>query len=200
MRIATIVMMAGLLAGWGCSSRNPDVTSAAGLTNTDLQQMVTAKLQSNPQLGKVDVDANAGRNQVTLSGSVPDEQSRTDAADLAKSARPDLLVDNKIEVKPGEVSRSDYTDDMARKAREKADALGDKIGQSLDDAWLYTKVKTKLTSDSVDQALKINVDVNNDVVTLRGKVDSPAAKLKAEQLAKETDGVKEVRNLLKVKS
>jgi hyperosmotically inducible protein len=44
----------------------------------------------------------------------------------------------------------------------------------------------------------INVDVDKDVVTLTGTVATPAQKTKAEQVAKSVEGVKSVKNLLKV--
>jgi hyperosmotically inducible protein len=44
----------------------------------------------------------------------------------------------------------------------------------------------------------INVDVDNGVVTLTGTVASAAQKTRAEQVAKTVDGVKSVRNQLKV--
>jgi osmotically-inducible protein OsmY len=55
-----------------------------------------------------------------------------------------------------------------------------------------------LIADSQTPARKINVDVVNKVVTLRGAVESAAAKAEAERIAKETEGVGRVRNLLKV--
>ncbi|MBZ5611284.1 MAG: BON domain-containing protein [Acidobacteriia bacterium] len=200
MRIAMTLLMAGLLTSLGCSNTGTQVTSAASLTNSDLQQMVQSKLTSDPQLAQVEVSADADQNQVTLSGSVASEQARSDAVDMAKAAHANLQVVDKIDVKPPEVSRSDYTADMARETREKAKALGDKIGQSLDDAWIYTKIETKLAGNSTTPALKINVDVARNVVTLRGDVDSAAAKQEAEQIAKDTDGVKAVRNLINVKA
>jgi len=44
----------------------------------------------------------------------------------------------------------------------------------------------------------INVDVVNDVVTLKGTVETAAEKTKAGQVAKDIDGVKSVTNELKV--
>jgi osmotically-inducible protein OsmY len=119
---------------------------------------------------------------------------------LAKSSRPGLSVTDKIDVKPVEVSRSEYTEDMAREARQKAESAGDKIGRSLDDAWIHTKILTKFATNSDTPALKINVDVMDNVVTLRGSVDSTTAKMEAERIAKETDGVKKVNNMLRVKA
>jgi osmotically-inducible protein OsmY len=91
-----------------------------------------------------------------------------------------------------------YSDEQAREEREKAKANKETIGQSLEDAWIHTKVVAKLIGDSKTPERKINVDVVEAVVTLRGQVDTPEAKAEAERLAKETDGVKSVKNELKV--
>lgn len=55
---------------------------------------------------------------------------------------------DRIEVRPAAVARNEYTPDMAEKTRENARSVGDKIGQSLDDGWLYTKVEAKLLGDA----------------------------------------------------
>lgn len=91
-----------------------------------------------------------------------------------------------------------YSDEQAREEREKAKANKETIGQSIEDAWIHTKVVAKLIGDSQTPERKINVDVVEAAVTLRGQVDTPEAKAEAERLAKETDGVKSVRNELKV--
>ncbi len=62
----------------------------------------------------------------------------------------------------------------------------------------YLLTLPKLIGDTDTPARKINVDVVNQVVTLRGKVGSASERLEAERIAKETDGVKRVVNLLKV--
>jgi osmotically-inducible protein OsmY len=91
-----------------------------------------------------------------------------------------------------------YTEEQAREEREKAKASKETIGQSVEDAWIHTKVVAKLISDSQTPERKINVDVVDGAVTLRGQVDTAEGKSEAERLAKETDGVKSVRNDLKV--
>jgi osmotically-inducible protein OsmY len=101
-------------------------------------------------------------------------------------------------VKPREISRSEYTEDMAREAREKAKTAGDKIGTSINDAWIHTKITSKLVSDKDTPARKINIDVVDGIVTLRGEVNTTIAKDEADRVAKDTEGVRRVRNLLKV--
>jgi len=91
-----------------------------------------------------------------------------------------------------------YTEEQARDEREKAKANKETIGQSLEDAWIHTKVVAKLITDSQTPERKINVDVVDGAVTLRGQVDTAEGKSEAERLAKNTDGVKSVKNELKV--
>lgn len=97
-----------------------------------------------------------------------------------------------------EKSRSEYTEEEAREARKKAKGGGETIGDTLDDAWLHTKIVAKLITSTTTPERKINVDVVNNVVTLRGTVDTPEEKAEAERLAKETEGVKQVKNQIKV--
>ena len=86
----------------------------------------------------------------------------------------------------------------ARDTRERAKTAGDKIGSSINDAWIHTKITSKLIGNSQTPAHKINVDVQDGVVTLRGEVNTPAAKDEADRVSKDTEGVRRVRNLLKV--
>ncbi|MCU1335675.1 MAG: osmY [Bryobacterales bacterium] len=202
MRTATFLISIGFLLMAGCSERGSTTAASApsGMTNSELEQAIQSRLNADPDLAaaKIKVDADAKANKVTLSGTVSSESLRTRAVEIAKSVRPDLEITDKIEVKPREVSRSEYTEQMARDARERAKASGDTIGSSIDDAWIHTKIASKLIVDKDTPARKINIDVADGVVTLRGEVDTPAAKQEAERIAKETEGVKRVRNLLKV--
>jgi osmotically-inducible protein OsmY len=63
-------------------------------------------------------------------------------------------------------------------------------------------VKTRFDLAAADDLRDstINVDVDKDVVTLTGTVASAAQKTKAETVAKAVEGVKGVRNQLKVQS
>jgi len=95
-------------------------------------------------------------------------------------------------------SRSGYTEKQAAEERERAKQSKETIGDTLDDAWIHTKIVAKLIANSDTPERNINVDVVNNVVTLRGTVDTAEAKAEAEKVAKETDGVKSVTNQLKV--
>jgi len=200
-RLGTTAFAALLTAATLAACNKAPEPQAPKLTNDDLDREVSARINDDAQLVvyKLDVDADADKNAVTLSGAVPTESLRTRAVDAARAAHPGVTVTDKIDVKPGEVERSAYTEDMAREARQRATESKETIGDSLDDAWIHTKVRTKLVGEGEFPGSGINVDVANNVVTLRGTVATAEDRTKAEQIAKGTDGVKSVRNRLTIK-
>ena len=67
------------------------------------------------------------------------------------------------------------------------------------DPLISAKVKMKFAADDLVKAHQINVDSERDgVVTLRGTVPSETAHKRAVEIAKTTDGVRQVNDLLKV--
>jgi osmotically-inducible protein OsmY len=123
---------------------------------------------------------------------------RAKAVDLAKEAHAGLVVTTKIDVKPGEISRTAYTIERAREERGIAKSRGEKIGDSLDDAWIHTTIVAQLSGATTTPEHKVNVDVSNYSVTLRGTVETLEQKQQAESLAKNTESVKSVSNQLKI--
>jgi osmotically-inducible protein OsmY len=173
--------------------------SEAKMTDSELQSKVEAAIRTDsPATTQLDVDANADRNMVTLTGTVETEGQRTQIVQMARNSHPGLIVEDKIDVKPRELTRDQYTEEHARLERDKAKERHETIGSSLDDAWIHAKIVTKLVGNSDTPERTINVDVNNGTVTLRGTVDTTTAKTEAETVAKETEGVKRVNNQLKV--
>lgn len=71
-------------------------------------------------------------------------------------------------------------------------------GEQVDDAAITAAVKSKLAADGDINPFNIDVDTNEGVVTLQGTVAKDEARSKAERLARETDGVQRVINLIKV--
>lgn len=66
------------------------------------------------------------------------------------------------------------------------------------DVWTKAAIMTTYTLNRHLNPFTIDVDVNNGVATLKGNVESDVERDLAEELAKGVDGVKEVRNELKV--
>ena len=77
----------------------------------------------------------------------------------------------------------------------------EKVTKGAAGAALTTKVKTALAKDAgMGTTTSINVDSADGVVTLKGKVGSAEMKKKAEEIAKKVDGVKSVKNELRVEA
>jgi hypothetical protein len=94
-------------------------------------------------------------------------------------------------------SKSDVQKD-ADKYKQQAKDMGRKIGDGAEDAWLWVKTRSTLAAADDLRDSTINVDVDNNAVTLSGSVSNASQKTKAEQLTKEVDGVKSVKNELRV--
>jgi hyperosmotically inducible protein len=93
------------------------------------------------------------------------------------------------------VSREEYDKNRAEYEKEKGSST---IGQGANDSWLWFKTRAALATTSDLRESTVNVDVVNDVVTLKGTVATAEQKKKAEDVAKNIDGVKSVTNQLKV--
>jgi hypothetical protein len=66
------------------------------------------------------------------------------------------------------------------------------------DAGITTSVKSRLAADDTVKAYQVNVDTQNHVVTLSGDLETAAAKDRALAIARETDGVRDVIDQLRV--
>ena len=93
------------------------------------------------------------------------------------------------------VTREEYDKSRADYERDKGSST---IGSGANDSWLWFKTRAALLTTNDLRESTVNVDVVNDVVTLKGTVATAAQKTKAEQVAKDIDGVKSVKNELKV--
>ena len=69
----------------------------------------------------------------------------------------------------------------------------------VDDAAITTSVKARFVEDKTVDAGAINVETLNGTVALSGFAKSPSEKAQAEFLARNTKGVREVRNNLAVR-
>jgi osmotically-inducible protein OsmY len=201
--LTSFIVMALGLALMACAPTDPINSSskpATMMTDSELEAKIKAALNTDAQLKAVDlnVSADADKNEATISGEVWAQSLRAKAVNLAKEASPGLVLNDKIEVKPRELTREKFTQERAREVREKAQKMGDKLGDSIDDAWIHTKLVAKFLSDDDTPGRKINVDVVNNVVTLRGAVATAEQRAEAERIARNTDGVKRVVNQLKV--
>ncbi len=95
------------------------------------------------------------------------------------------------------MTREEYTKDKTR-YDEEAKRTGSTVGSGVNDSWLWTKTRAALMTTNELRESTINVDVSNDVITLRGTVANAAEKAKAVSVAKGIEGQKGVKDELKV--
>lgn len=148
---------------------------------------LTAKIQAKYFLdadvkgSRIDVDTRTG--VVTLSGTVRSEAERRQAVALARNTEGVRDVKDALRV--------DATGEAGDRGRP-ATAI------ERPDAWLTTKIQAAYYLDPDVKGHQINVDTNRGVVTLKGYVDTAAQKQEAEQIARETEGVRRVVNQLTI--
>jgi hyperosmotically inducible periplasmic protein len=75
---------------------------------------------------------------------------------------------------------------------------GQTTGQYVDDRTITSTVKAKLVADKAANLTRVDVDTTNRVVSLNGIVESREQKARAEQLAMQVSGVKDVKNNLQI--
>ena len=96
-------------------------------------------------------------------------------------------------------NREDFNKN-ANNYRAEAKNKGWSVGEGIEDGWIHFKVRAALAAVDDLRDSTINVDVDKNVVTLRGTVPGADHKKKAEDAAKKVDGVKSVSNKLEVKA
>jgi hypothetical protein len=72
------------------------------------------------------------------------------------------------------------------------------VGCAQTDSGITSAVKSKLAADDTVKAYQVNVDTSNHVVTLKGDVNTSVAKERAVEIARTTDGVRDVIDQLRV--
>ena len=195
------------------------VVSAAGIPAAEARQVgavkdawlvmkVHSEMVDEGVLNGSNIDVDVKDGVVTLQGTVPSAAARARALEVARKNDGVKNVVDQLRVGParsggtaGAVDRTGDTVERAgEKAMDKADSATQRAGRAIDDGWIKSKIYAQYMADwnTVLNDSDIDVDVDNNVVTLSGTVKSAEAKTKAVATAKATDGVKSVRDMLKV--
>jgi hyperosmotically inducible periplasmic protein len=77
---------------------------------------------------------------------------------------------------------------------------GNTLGRNIDDSAITASVKAKLAAEKISTVTRIDVDTNQGVVALNGTVQSAEMRARAEQLARDVKGVRDVINNLRVQA
>ena len=126
----------------------------------------------------VNANANANRNANLAASPTPTANANTGTTGRAPT-------------------REEYERDRERYQREARES-GRTVGTGANDGWLWVKTRFELATADDLRDSTINVDVDNATVTLTGTVARAAQKTRAEAVAKAVEGVRTVRNQLRV--
>ena len=100
---------------------------------------------------------------------------------------------------PGRTATVDLSFDASGSRFELvAPSAAARVGETVSDATITTKVKAQFAADDRVKAMSINVDTDNGVVTLRGDVANRDVHQRALDIARGVDGVKSIDDELKV--
>lgn len=139
---------------------------------------VKAALVDHEAIKSTDISVKTEKKVVTLSGFVESQAQAEQAVTVAKGVEGVSSVSDKLHVRDaGKQSASGYAGDTAT----------------------TSEIKAKLLADDVVPSRKVKVETTDGVVQLSGTVDSNVESARAESIAKAVDGVKSVKNDLKVK-
>ena len=169
--LAVITALVLCLGIWGCSKNRAN--------NPSYKDAVSASLDRDG-FKDVKVDEDRDKGVITLDGKVQSEEEKAKAEDDAKAAAPGMIVANQISVQPA---------GMEGEAK--------KIDKNLDSA-IKDNMKAAFTQNGLDKK-HIDFDVNNGVVTLKGKVDNASQREQAEKIAASVPNVQQVVNELEMK-
>lgn len=204
----------------------PAMAQVSAIKDGWLVMKVHSEMVDEDVLSGSDIDVDVKDGVVTLQGTVPTEAARARALAVAKANDGVKSVVDQLKIAPAgsanAAARADRAGDRAERAADragdKAERAGDraaaagertadktasatkKTGRAIDDGWIKSKIYAQYLTDwnTVLDDSDIDIDVENNVVTLNGTVKSAEAKARAVSVAKATDGVKSVRDNLKV--
>jgi hypothetical protein len=82
---------------------------------------------------------------------------------------------------------------------ERAAAAAEQARRALANGGITAKIKAKIALDDTVKALDVNIDTDGAIVSVSGTVDTVSQRERILQLARETDGVKQVVDRIQVR-
>ena len=187
--LSTLIVAVMFCVALPCASFAVNSQQDEKQSDTWLEAKLITTIALNRELSIFDVSADVTNAVATLSGQVDSDVRKDLAYEIAKSINGIRDVKNNIQVERDLASnRTDSNSDRTS------------FGQSIEDLTTTASIKSQYLTNANVHGLAIDVDTKRDRVTLSGKVTSSVEKELAEQIARNTSGVKDVTNNLSVQS
>lgn len=182
-QLALATTTAGLVALSPLAAHADEGDLSRQLNDARAEGSVSTAIATNRNLSPFSIDVDVKGDTAILSGEVETEVEKDLAEQIAHDIDGIENVDNQLKVG----TQGDYS-----KAGERS------LADRMSDTTTTATIKSKLLWNNSTEGLNIHVDTESGVVTLTGETDSAASRELAQRLAEDTDGVREVRNELKV--
>jgi osmotically-inducible protein OsmY len=194
---AGVATISGTVHNEGEKTRAAELAKAAGATRVENNIVVNATGAVRGTAGKVEDKTEAAVDKTVDAAKKAGDKTE----DVAEKAA-DKTVD-------AAKKAGDKTEDVAEKAWQKTkdgwEVVVDKtaaaaktVGNEVTDACIMTAIKTDFVGEDALKNSNINVDVDRHVVTLKGTVASEAGRTRAIDIAKHTNGVNRIVDMLTI--
>jgi osmotically-inducible protein OsmY len=177
------IATAGLIGLAPFSAYAAEGATSSALSEARQEGSIWTAFALNRHLNPFTIDVDVESGKAKLTGKVETDVDRDLAEQIALGIEGVKEVDNQLTLDPGFEPKASSEPSMA---------------QRFDDASLVATVKSKLLWNSNTEGLDIKVSAENGKVSLTGSAQSAEAKELAGRLAANTEGVREVSNLISV--
>ena len=183
------VMLGSVLASGSALAANTTAESAGQKVDSSMSKVgnfmddstITAKVKAalvdHESIKSTDISVKTEQKVVTLSGFVESQAQAEEAVKVAKEVEGVTSVSDKLHVR---------------------DAKDQSVKGYAGDAVTTSEIKAKLLADDIVPSRNVKVETTDGLVQLSGTVKNQAQSDRAESIAKAIDGVKSVKNDLKV--
>lgn len=161
------------------------LAASCAATDPGLTTKIKTKMAADDTVKAYQIDVTTRNGVVTLKGNIDSQEAKERALRIARETEGVVNVVDMIAVET--VAGSGDAPEPDRR-----------LGERIDDAGITMKVKARLLDDPVVKGLKVDVDTRDGVVFLTGSVASQAEKDRAVQIARETEGVRDVQVNLEI--
>lgn len=172
------------LAAWAVVAA---LAVACGETDAGITTAVKARLAADEVVNAYQIDVDTDDGVVTLTGTVDSVAAEAAALRLAGQTAGVTRVVNQMNIE----STANFGEEMQEMANAATTATSD--------AMITAAVKSKMLVDSTVSGLKVDVDTEDGVVTLRGTVANDGERDRAVAVARTITGVRDVQDELDVR-
>ncbi len=158
------------LASANCERRRVD--------DSVITAIVKSKLAADNETSSANINVNTSSGVVTLTGVVTTQANKEQAERIARNTEGVTRVINNITVE----TNGDHD-------------AGEGAGMAASDMAILSRIKTRYVAEGV---IGPKIEVKGGVVTLTGSVESAQMRVRAENIARATGGVKGVNNMIEV--